>query len=271
LTQGNGRSCIVLGGKGFVGSAVVAEGRRRGYAVAVVDKDEYAAHCGASCDVLINADGNSMKFLAAEDPKREFDLSVRSTEQSLHDFQFGVYVYLSTIDVYYPDVATPATTREDRDLPIARMSPYGFHKYLAEQIVRHDAAQWLIFRMGGFVGRGLWKNPVHDLLHGKPIRVHPDSEYQYLNTSDLAAAVFEVLERGAIAEVFNVTGEGVIALSAIAAMIPGCSLSALPAGLPRERYEVALDKIRQHVLLPATQDTVRHFIREALRAKGSAP
>lgn len=256
-----GRTCLVLGGKGFVGSAIVAEARLRGYQVQVVDKDEYEGSVGTSCDLLINANGNSKKFLAKENPALEFDLSVRSVLRSTHDFKFGRYLHLSTMDVY-PDVSDPALNHEDVAIDSARQSAYGFHKYLAEQIVRRYAEHWLIFRMAGFVGPGLWKNSIFDLLNGQPLRVHPDSSYQYLHTSDLARAVFTVVESGAEREVFNVTGRGLLSLGNVAAMISGCRLDPAWCALPKERYELNIDKLCRLYPLPRTEDTIRRFVDE---------
>ena len=47
-------------------------------------------------------------------------------------------------------------------------------------------------------------------------------------------------------------------------MIPDCS-PRLEQGLQRERYEVNLDKIKQHAAIPKTADTVKAFIREVLK------
>lgn len=254
-------NCLVLGGKGFVGSAIVAEARARGYEVLVVDKEEYASAIGTRCDLLINANGNSKKFLARENPALEFDLSVRSVQRAMHDFKATRVVHLSTMDVY-PDVSDPALNREDTPIDITRQSPYGFHKYLAEQIVRHDGDQWLIFRMAGFVGQGLWKNSIFDLLTGQPLRVHPDSEYQYLNTRDLARAIFSVAEAGATQEVFNITGDGLMSLRQVSKMIPQCLLDATWETLPRERYEMNVQKIGRLHPLPSTEETIREFIQE---------
>ena len=39
---------------------------------------------------------------------------------------------------------TPETTREDDPIDVTRQSKYGFHKYLAEQCVRHAAKRHLV-------------------------------------------------------------------------------------------------------------------------------
>lgn len=266
--SGNGRrTCLVLGAKGFVGSAVAAEAGRRGWNVLAVDREEYDAAKGAACDLLINANGNSRKYLAVQDPMLEFDLSVRSVERALHDFRAGLHVHLSTIDVY-PDASGAATTLEDAPIDPARLSPYGFHKWLAEQLVVHDAPRWMILRMGGFVGPRLWKNSIHDLLAGVPLRVHPDSEYQYLDTRELARIVFDLAEAGAAGERINACGDGTVSLREVASWIPGCDVSALPAGLPRERYEASVERLCARRAVPATRQAVRAFLEECARNGG---
>lgn len=263
-------SVIVLGGKGFVGSAIAAAAAEQGLDLRVVDKDEYEGAVGAACDLLINANGNSKKFLGMQDPRLEFDLSVRSVLRSLHDFRAARYVFLSTIDVY-PRVSDPADNAETAVIDPQRLSPYGFHKHLAEQLVRRYAPRWLIFRMAGFVGRGLWKNSIHDLLHGRPLRVHPDSAYQYLDTRDLARLVLHVAAQPVENEIFNIAGDGVITLREIAAGIPGCVLPPEAERLPRERYEVNLAKLKAWATPPPTRATVRRFLAEIRRDGTTAP
>ncbi len=263
-----GRICLVLGARGFVGSAVAAEAVRRGWELRPVDVDNYDAVVGASCDLLVNANGNSRKYLAAQDPNLEFDLSVRSVRRSLADFRAGLYVHLSTIDVY-PDPSSPATTDEAMPIEPTRLSPYGFHKWLAERIVEHDAPRWLILRMGGFVGPRLWKNSIHDLLAGAPLRVHPDSEYQYLDTRELARIVFDLVERGIEGTVLNVCGDGVVSLREVTGWL-GLSVPSAWLTLPRERYEASLARLAAIRPVPSTATAVRAFLEEC-RAAGGIP
>ena len=244
----------------------MTEAQKRGYEVTVIEKDDYATQVGRSADLLINANGNSKKFLAAQDPAQEFDLSVRSVDRSLHDFHVRRYIHLSSIDVY-PDFTHPDRNTENAPIDPQCISPYGFHKYLAEQLVRYYAKSWLLFRMGGFVGPRLWKNSVYDLLKGRPIRVNPDSEYQYLYTRDLARIVLECVEAGLEGEVFNVCGDGTISLRSIAATIPGASLSACDPKAAREHYEINVEKIKTRCALPRTEDSVRQFVADVLNGK----
>jgi len=259
--------CVVLGGHGFVGSAVVEEATRRGWTVHGVGRNEYESAKGLTCDVLVNANGNSRKYLAAHEPKTEFDASVRSVLQSLHDFKYGLYLHLSSIDVY-SNVTDPAQNTEEAPLDIQALSPYGFHKCLAEQCVRHYARPWLIFRMGGFVGAGLWKNSIYDLLKRVPLRVDPDSEYQYMHKRDLARMVLDVYERGQANDVFNICGTGCVSLRSIAALIPGAAVEATKDGR-REHYEISTAKLQRLMTVPQSAESVKAFVEAVLAGKES--
>lgn len=250
---------LVLGSAGFIGSAIVSAAKGRGMAVHEVTKQSYEP--GLAARWVINANGNSKKYLAREQPVADFDLSVRSVMRSLHDFSCERYCFLSTIDVY-DNVRDPTCNNETAVIRRDRVSTYGLHKLLAEDLVRHHAPDWLVFRMGGFVGPGLRKNSIHDLLTGLPPRVHPDSRYQYQHTQDLAATVLDLLIGGTKREVFNVAGSGTISVREVAALIPGARLSD-PQGEP-EVYEVDTAKLASLRPVAQTRATVERFVRDVL-------
>lgn len=266
MTTPPAKTCGVLGGKGFVGSGIVEEACQRGYTTTAIDVDEYAVLVGSRFNLLINANGNSKKFLATENPSLEFDLSVRSVAHSLQDFKVGLYVHLSTIDVY-PNHTTPEANEETARIDTTAISPYGLHKHMAEQLVQFYAKRWLMFRMGGFVGSGLWKNSIYDLLKHKPLRVHPDSRYQYLHKRDLARVIFDVVEKGVEGEIYNIAGDGIISLRDAAAEVPGYQFAENAESLTPDLYEVSTRKLSALCPLPRTADTVRTFIRNVLDGK----
>ncbi|WP_133512432.1 NAD-dependent epimerase/dehydratase family protein [Candidatus Thiosymbion oneisti] len=248
---------IVVGGNGFVGSGFVRHFKSCGAPTTVIGRDNYADHIGAECDILINANGNSMKFLAKDDPKGEFQASVVSVRNSLIDFTFKKYIYLSTSDVY-PDCSSTAVTQEDLRLDYASQSPYGFHKHLAELCVQHTAKDWLIIRQGGFVGKGMKKNAVFDVLYGDRIWVHPESRFQFINTDDSARLVMELVERGLSNQVFNLTATGTISVREVM----GLSGRTVPydGGVKPLRYEISTEKVSRYVGLPKTGETVRSYL-----------
>jgi nucleoside-diphosphate-sugar epimerase len=249
---------FVLGGQGFVGSAFVRAAAKR-HEVTAITLDNYAQIRGRSCDLLINANGNSKKFLAEQDPAAEFDASVASVLRSLLDFPCKRYVYLSTIDVY-PRVDGPRFNRETAPIDPARLSRYGLHKFLAEQLVRKYADRWLICRLGGMVGDGLWKNSIYDILHDQPLRVHAESEYQFMNTDDVAKIVLTLARGQSPNDVFNVCAEGCVSLAQVCAMAGKAELRYAAETPRQERYEVSVAKLRQLVRIPKTRDSVADFI-----------
>lgn len=257
---------FIIGGKGFVGSAFVRVCEATGRRYAVITRQNYQEFIGRKCDVLINADGNSKKFLAEKDPMFDFDASVRTVRASLIDFKYDCYVYLSSCDVY-PDCSSPATTSEAQEIDVSRQSPYGFHKYLAEQCVRHAAKKWLIIRFGGFVGPGLKKNPIYDILNGGPLWLDPESELQFIHTDQAAKIVLNLLDQGIFNDVFNICGRGVVKLHEIMDWI-GRQVPVQP-GSPRVRYEVNINKILTLTEIPETRSTVVDFIQAELKLRSN--
>lgn len=254
---------FILGGQGFVGSAFVRYCQRNHLEHAVIGRVNYSEFVGRHCDILINANGNSKKFLAREQPLQEFDSSVRSVRASLIDFHADYYIYLSSCDVY-PDCSSPLVTQETSELDPVRQSPYGFHKYLAEACVRHAAQRWLIVRQGGFVGPGMKKNPIFDILRGGPLWLDPASELQYLHTDDNARIVFELIKQGTNNEIINVCGRGLISLQEVINLKGGAI--EVKAGSPRVRYDVSIEKLSALVTVPETRETVMNFVRTELQA-----
>jgi nucleoside-diphosphate-sugar epimerase len=249
----------IIGGGGFVGSAYVRLLAAQGVPHQIVTRENYASLRGAACDVLINANGNSKKFLASREPLAEFDQSVRSVAQSLEDFPCKTYVLLSTGDVY-PDQSSPGVTCEDQAIDPARQSRYGLHKSLAEQLVRSTQKEWLVLRMGGFVGPGLKKNAIHDMLTGAPVWLSPDSELQFISTDRAAALVWSLVQGGVRNEIVNLGAMGTVNLGALHRQIG--SASAFRPEAPTIRYEVSLDKLARlsGKPLPRSCDEMETFI-----------
>ncbi|MBL1210407.1 MAG: NAD(P)-dependent oxidoreductase [Geminocystis sp. GBBB08] len=250
---------IILGGEGFVGSAYARYCQKNNLNYLLINRTNYQENIGTKCDLFINANGNSKKFLAKDNPLLEFDASVRSVRQSLIDFPTKKYIFLSSCDVY-PDCSNPALTQENTVIDISRQSPYGFHKYLAEQCVRHTSSDWLIFRMGGFVGKGLKKNAIFDILQGEKLWLHPDSQLQYINTDIAATTVMNLIKKGYTQEIFNLCGNGLVMLKEIIDLTK--SAVKLNFDISPVCYEVSIDKIQSVINIPSTRESVLNFIND---------
>lgn len=249
----------LIGGNGFVGSAFTRLFDRLGVEYRIIGRDDYERLSGTSCDILINANGNSKKFLADLQPIKEFEASVKSVLQSLTTFTFGYYVHLSSGDVY-PDQSYPDITHEDMKIPVERLSRYGCHKYLAEQLVRHYAQKWLIIRMGGFVGPHLKKNAIFDLTTGSPVWLTPDSELQYIRTDSAAEIIWQLIDRDVGCEIINLGAKGTVQIGQLHQEI--CSSSLFHSEARKIRFELNLEKL-QALLgqnLPSTHDEISKFL-----------
>jgi nucleoside-diphosphate-sugar epimerase len=253
----------VVGGEGFVGSAFMRYLSEVGIKAVAITRANYPELCGSSFDVLINAGGNSKKWLAEDDRQGDFDLTVRSTLAIVLELRAEIYVHLSSIDVYN-DVSDPTCNFEEVSIVPERLSNYGFGKYLAELVVRKYARNWLILRLGGMVGQGLKKNSIYDLLNGIPLRVHPESAYQYLNTKDIAQLAWALIERERMYEVFNLCGDNVIQLREVQQWL---GVPSIDNGMKREHYEINVSKLKKILPLPKTRSVVKGFVNSWLSLK----
>jgi nucleoside-diphosphate-sugar epimerase len=249
----------VIGGAGFVGSAYVRLLTRLGVEHRVITRETRSTFAGTGCDILINANGNSRKFLADQQPLLDFDMSVRSVMQSLVEFRCSTYVLLSSGDVY-PDQSTPARTTEEQIIDPSTVSCYGRHKLLAEQLVRGGAPNWLIVRMGGFVGPGLRKNAIHDMLTDAPIWLARESELQFISTDRAAQIVWDLLQKGVRREIVNLGASGLINIGSLHQRL--ASQSEFRPGAPKIRYELSLEKLSMlyNGTLPSSQGEVDDFV-----------
>jgi nucleoside-diphosphate-sugar epimerase len=251
---------LLPGGKGFVGSAFTRLFEARGIAHESITRDSYAAAVGQSGTILINASANSRKYLADEDWHADFEASVASVARTLRDFTADLYVLISSVDVYNV-LDDPAQNGEDAAVDPFRLSRYGFHKYLAEACVRRHAPRWLIVRLAGMVGPGMKKNPVFDVLHGRPLSIHPDSGYQFMSTDAVAEVVWRLIESGMSNRVVNVCGQGVISPRAISELA-GKPLIVSPeaaASSPRVVH-VNTSLAGRFAPLPDTAATIAEFV-----------
>ncbi len=258
---------VVIGAQGFVGSALATWlTESLNIRVVEVTRLNYSQMVGAKSDVVIDASGNSKKYLAEENPVAEFDLSTRQRLRTLQEFPADLHVHVSSVDVY-SDLSNTETTREDSPIDLPQVSHYGIHKLLAEQLVQHYAEKWLVVRLAGMVGKGLRKNPAYDILHDEPLRIHPESKYQFMGTRDVARIVWALVERNLSGEIFNVCGKGLISPREIAEMRGSAlNLRLLDATAQPRIVHVNTEKIESLMPLPQTTQSITDFIRNGVEA-----
>lgn len=247
----------IIGGNGFLGSGFARVCAHQGLDHQVITRENYTSLVGTECDLLINANGNSKKFLSRQDPVGDFEASVLSVRRSLSDFSFNTYVFLSSCDVY-PDSTSPETTDEQTLLDPAKQSTYGLHKRLAEMCVQHASPNWLIFRGGGFVGEGMKKNAIFDAMQGDSLWISKESRLQFINTETAASIVLELAKGDIQNEVFNLCATGTVRIGDVCDWIS--SKATVAADAPVVTCEISLEKLASATSIPSSVDEVRKFL-----------
>ena len=253
----------IIGANGFVGTGLrnfLAE--QPGLQLSLVTRQNYESLKGANSDITIDASGNSKKYLSDQNPLLDLDLTVAHRLRTLQDFPASLHLHISSVDVYH-DLASPATTREDTPINPAASSNYGLHKSLAEQVVQHYARSWLIVRLAGMVGPALRKNPVFDILNGLPLRIHPNSQYQFMSTTEVARILWQLAQTNIRGQIFNVCGDGLISPRAIAALSgKEPDLSLLPPNAAPRIVDVNIEKLKGFTSVQKTAEVMARFVKQ---------
>ena len=248
---------IVVGAGGMAGSAFIRELPRLDCECIAVTRENYDRMAGSEADILINANGNSAKYLARRDPAGEIERSVTSVMRTCCDFHYDKYVLLSSADVYTRCDDPTANTEETVIRPEA-ISIYALCKFMAECTARNQCADLLVLRCGGLIGPGLRKNPVYDLLTGAGLFVHPDSRFGFLSTRELAHIV-DALIRCDAEGVVNACGHGLVSIRE-AMEITNRRDAQAPADARPIRYEINHDKLSAVHEPSDSAATVRAFV-----------
>lgn len=254
-----GSSFIVLGGAGLIGSAVCSYLRNNDKQVLSITSENYADCIGAKADVLINCNGNSFRYKAVQDPQWDFNKSVLTVQRSLFDFFVNQYVYISTVDVYNY-LHDPSKNEEKSIICPAKLSAYAFHKWLAERLVEKYAKRSIILRVGTVLGKGLKKGPIFDLKSSKPLHMSLDSELSFIDTSNIAKAIFAVVAKCPKLAIYNLTGTGSARLSDLQTRVPSPILIEANAVDKTYMYNINTTKIRSVVSIPTSLKIAINFL-----------
>lgn len=254
--------CLVIGGRGFVGSALVDEAAAAGWDVAAVGREDYAERAGEAFDLVIHANGNARRFKANAEPLWDFEASVRPVYRAVLDFPAAHHALISSVDVYNDPSRIEATT-EEVAIDLVRLPPYGFHKRLAELCMMRHARSWQIFRLAQMVSPRLSKGPIYDLLQGQPLWIDPASELPYLTTQHAARAVIDLVAHAPRGEIYNVCGRGSVPFHRVLELLDATAHCRTFAGYERQVYRIDTTKTHRLSALPDSWNEIRTFIAAA--------
>lgn len=202
------KKIAIIGGNGLLGKELVNTYEKK-YKVISINRDNYDLKKGAKQDVVINANGNSRRFWANQNIVNDFERSTFSVIKSIYDFPCERYIYISSSDVY-PDQSNIRFTCEESEIDEKKLCAYGFHKHLAEKIVKRYCHDYLIIRPSLMLGNPLKKGPIYDILNNQPLYISPDSRIQMITIKTIATIIDMLLDKDIKNETFNIGGKGVV-------------------------------------------------------------
>jgi nucleoside-diphosphate-sugar epimerase len=184
----------VIGADGLVGSAVCKKLNATG-----ITRDNYELYIGKSFDVIINANGNSSKHKANDDPQYDFTESVESVNDTMFDFGFKKYVYISSYDAHMDN-------------------SYGLHKKLSEEIVKHYS-DFIILRCPIIIGKKMRKGFLFDALCDNFLYVNSDSEYQIITNTELAKIIKVLIDKNVTNKTYYVGSRDTLRVGDLAILL----------------------------------------------------
>lgn len=113
--------------------------------------------------------------------------------------------------------------------------------------------------MGGFVGPGLKKNAIFDMLNDDPVWLSPQSDLQFISTDTAARLMWEVYTSDVRGETINLGARGTANIGQLHARIGSKSEFKSDAG--EVRFEINIDKLNDLISseLPTTNTEIEQF------------
>jgi len=234
---------LVTGGAGFIGSEFVRQGVREGYDIVVVDKLTYAGDLERLKEVedkiaFYKADITNKEFIEYIFKKEKPDIVIHFAAESHVDRSIldaspfietnvkGTQILLDVsketniekfiniaTDEVYGELGEDGTFKEDS--PLVPNSPYSVSKASADMLGR---AYYKTYKLPVITIRpsnnyGPWQYPeklipvvILKALNNEKIPVYGTGQNvrEWLFVSDCTEAVFEVMEKGRVGEIYNV-------------------------------------------------------------------
>lgn len=224
-----------------------------------INKENYHTFIGKKFDIIIDANGNSRRFWANQNPVEDFSASTFSVVKSIFDFPNDLYIYISSADVY-EDHTNPEKTKESQEINPQKLSSYGFHKYLSELIIKKHQKRFLILRFPLLLGRNIKKGPFYDITHNVPLFVTLKTKLQLITTHAAAKIIETLLKNSVENDTINVGGKGSFVFTKLARYF-GKEIQ-VSNDAETQTYEMNTEKIKRlYPDLKTSEEYLQEFIK----------
>mgnify|MGYP001403897625 CR=1 FL=1 len=207
------KKIYLFGSNGFIANGFKIFFNEKKIKFYSINKSNYLKYKNTYCDIFFNLNGSSSKILAEKDFLKSFKKNITSTVQTFNDFKIGKYVYISSCSVYN-DVQKKNKTKESSKIDVNLLNNYGFLKVICEQIVKREYKNFLIIRPSGFVGQGLKKNVIFDLMNKKKLYENKNISFNFIDTKYFAEIVYKLSQKKNN-KIYNVAAKKSIKVSEI--------------------------------------------------------
>tara|TARA_B100001057_G_C22843813_1_gene948172 strand:+ start:1396 stop:2169 length:774 start_codon:yes stop_codon:yes gene_type:complete len=195
---------IVLGGNGFFGSELVKFYKNNNLKVLNINSKNYKLLKGSKSKIIINANGNSYRYKANKNPKWDFKKSYLSVCKSVHDFNYDLYIYISSVDVY--DVKNnKKKNSENKTINPLKIDFYAFHKWISEKYIEKYTKNYLIFRLGTLIGPDMKKGPLIDIIKNRSAFMSLNSKLTMISKSTAVKMINKIVQLKITNQIFNIT------------------------------------------------------------------
>lgn len=253
------KTLAIIGSNGMIGSDLVRY-LRKSFQVVPINKKNYSSIVGNRFDIVINANGNSKRFWANQNPLDDFFASTVSVMKSIFDFPCKLYIYISSSDVYENHTSV-AYTRESMEINPANLQAYGLHKFLSELIIKKYKEKFLILRLSMVLGTNLKKGPFYDIIHNNPLYVTPNTKLQLITTQAIFEITKTLLENNVTNEIINTGGIDTFSFTRIHQYFDQ-EIKISPMA-EKQIYEMNIKKVKQiYPVLKTSEEYLKEFLRK---------
>lgn len=224
-----------------------------------INRENYQTFIGKSFNIVVNANGNSKRFWANQNPQDDFLASTISVYKSIFDFPSDTYIYISSPDVYENHTGVEFTN-ETQKINAENLSPYGFHKYLSELIVKKYKEKYFILRCSMILGTSLKKGPIYDITQNNPLHITLESKLQFITTRAISEIIETLLEKALANETINVGGIDTFAFTKTRGFFDR-EIQTLPEA-ETQVYQLNVEKLRRlYPLLKTSEEYLQEFLK----------